>query len=215
MRFVSRRLLLVVFLHLGMGQIDQRLLMVLEHVQHFVLVLEVGPEMRHDLAGQFVEQTRVVVVTDVVEINEAAHEVVFELLLRHNAGAAHEPMLFPSVQFLDENLVIHRLKANAGKVEIELPVSPRHIAHRLDRDARNVNRKLVPQGYGLGHDLGHVHLLGDAVSPAGGGDGLLTFSTICFLISGLVRRRSEADVRIPANDSSVAFAASCSLGTEQ
>ena len=130
--------------------------------------------MRHDLPGQLVEQTRVVVVADVVEINEAAHEVVFELLLRHDTGAAHEPVLFAAVQFLDENLVIHRLKADAGEVEIELPVSPRHIADGLDRDAGDINRKLVPQRDGLGHDLGHVHLLGDARQfLLGGGDGLL------------------------------------------
>ena len=88
--------------------------------------------------------------------------------------AAHEPVLFPAVQLLDENLVVHRLKADAGQVEIEFPVSPRHIAHGLDRDAGNVDGKLVPQGDGLGHDFGHVHLFGDAFQfPLRRGDDLL------------------------------------------
>lgn len=44
------------------------------------------------------------------ELHEAAHYVVFRLVLGHNARAAHQENLFHPVQLLDKDFILHRVK---------------------------------------------------------------------------------------------------------
>ena len=200
-RFVGGRLLLVMLLHLGVDQVHQRLLVILEHVEHLVLVLQVGAQVGHDLPGQLVEQLGVIVVGDVVEIDEPAHQVVLRLLLGDDTGPAHQAVLFAAVQLLDEDLVVHGLKS-PGQVHLELAVAPRHVAHGLDRDPGNVDGQLVTERDGLGHDLVDVHLLHDVLDlPLGRSDELLDPLDDLPLDFGLgeVGRARQA-LELPADD---------------
>ena len=53
----------------------------MQHVANLVVVLEVAPQVRDDLAGELVEQVGLLVVADVVEVDQAADEVVLEPFL--------------------------------------------------------------------------------------------------------------------------------------
>ena len=71
--------------HLGMDQVHKRLLVILQHIHHVIFFAQVGSQMRDDLASQLVEQCRVIVITDIIEINQPAHQVIFRPFLLDHA----------------------------------------------------------------------------------------------------------------------------------
>jgi hypothetical protein len=84
-----------------MDQVDESLLVVLKDIENIVGLLQVGPKMGDGLAGEVVKQCGMVVVRYVVEVDEAANEVVLGFRLRDDSIPAHETMLLHALEVLD------------------------------------------------------------------------------------------------------------------
>lgn len=82
--FVGAGRLDKVLLHLHVDQAHESRLVVLEHI-HNVVLGQVSAQPCHHLSRQLVEQARVLVVADVVEIDQPAHQVVFRAFFLDNA----------------------------------------------------------------------------------------------------------------------------------
>ena len=88
-----------------MDQLDELPLVVLEDISRIVLV-QIRPEVRYDLTGQVVQQLGVVVIGDVVEVDQAADQVVLQPLLRRDASRGADPLLLIGPQVLDEQIAV-------------------------------------------------------------------------------------------------------------
>src|SRR3989338_540087 len=176
--------------------------MVLQDVENLVLILEIGTQMGDDLAHQFIQKRRMLVVADVVEVDQASDQVIFRLFLGHDAATAHQMMLFPPVELLDQNFVVDRLETDAGEVQLELLVAPCDVSHWLDRDPGDVDGEVIAQLDGLGNDIRNVDLWADsfkvALGRSDGGSDLFNDLLLDIRFSQIGRTR-EALVFPPDN----------------
>ena len=95
-------------LHLRMDQGRNLSLMEQQDVADLFFILEVGPQVGHDLPRELVEQVRLLVVAHVVEVDETAHDVVLESLLGVPPFEGPDDLPRVAYQVLHQNLVRDR-----------------------------------------------------------------------------------------------------------
>ncbi len=108
---VRRGLFPRVLLHLGVNERRDLSLMEQQNVANLALVLEVGPEVGYDLARELVEKVRLLVVADVVEVDEATHDIVLEPLLVATTFERADDLARVAREVLDQDLLRDRLEA--------------------------------------------------------------------------------------------------------
>jgi hypothetical protein len=84
-----------------MHKLRELALVKLKHILHGVLIGQVRTQVSHELPGEFVEQLRVVVVADVIEVNEASNKVVLQARLADDTISAHQLRPFVVAKELD------------------------------------------------------------------------------------------------------------------
>jgi len=116
--------------------------------------------MRYRLRGQVVEQVGVLVVVNVIEIHEAADDVVLEPRLLHAAFAEAYHFVGSGAQELHPEFIGYGLKVQTGEVQLECVEAGVHLALRHHQDSGNVDCLLNHQFGRLFHDGRNVRLLG-------------------------------------------------------
>ena len=79
-----------------------------QDVADLVVILEVAPQVGHDLTRELVEEVRLLVVAHVVEVDETAHDVVLESLLGVAPLEGTDDLPRVACEVLHQNLVRHR-----------------------------------------------------------------------------------------------------------
>ena len=152
----------IVPLHLRMDEVRD---VALIPAQHFpgVIFRKIPPKMIDRLGGKVVEQVRVIVVGNIVEVDQTADDVILQPIF-FNPGLAQRDDVTPaSAEMLDPQLVRHSRVAQRSEIQREGLEAGAHLARRHNQNARNIDGLLGDDVDGLGNNRRDVRLLSDAL----------------------------------------------------
>ena len=109
LHFVGTGRLIIVVLHLSIDCVHQLPVVGNEDVSHFLLVLQISPQVSDHLLGQLVEQSGVVVVADVVKVNQFTDKIILQAPFAGNGRLAVQAVAVAAPQVLNQNLLRHWL----------------------------------------------------------------------------------------------------------
>ena len=104
-------------LHLRVNEPGDVPLVAAEHLARVVLG-QVGPEVLHGLGGQVVKQVGMIVIGDVVEVHQAADDVVFQPGLLDPAASQGHHFGSARPEILDPQFLGHRRVPSAAPVSV-------------------------------------------------------------------------------------------------
>jgi len=126
-------------LHLSVDETGDLSLVEAEDAPDF-LFRRVTQQMSRNLLRQVVEQIRMSIVGNVVEVDQSAGDVVLQTLLVDISAAEPDPIDLSSTQMRRPECLIGRLISHAGEIERERTKAGFHLSFGHHEDMGDVDR---------------------------------------------------------------------------